>query len=327
MRGRRHTIRTITACFLALLAGACAHLPTDQAAAFKTIASGSEKGFAALSGAQAGALANEQLARAANGKTSFDVTASCFNPDVATDPCFVVVGGIELGSHSERLQKLLGAVSVYASGMSDLAVAKDLDDAADATGKVKESLKSLLGSLPAPEAQGARAAVELLAFGSAQLRIEERRRTMARIAAAANPVIVGTAGVLGEETTQMRGILLDIRKTRLRHALQDLDTFNAKPPADSDEASTGRTKLMGAVSTAAAAVNQARGISTDFTPLIRSHQALLASLRNPHADITASVTEAEAFQASLQSLTRLGSSSDQTDSESKDQGGGDDSQK
>jgi hypothetical protein len=316
-------------CALALQLAACASLPKQQTAGFKTLASGSQAGFAALSGAQADALATEQLALAAAGRKRVDLAPSCLARDSAADPCFLVVGDlakdhpspdIALGSQTARMEKLLGAISLYAGAMSDLAAAKDLDKAADATGKVADSLKSLVGAVYPPGAAAAGAAIEALAFGEGQLRIRQRRALMLRLAIAADPVVEGAARVLGEEATQLRGSLLDVRKTRLRHALQGLDTYNAKPAADPAKATAERAKLIADVSAAAAAVTQARAIRTDFTPLSRSHRFMLAALRDPHADLTSSISEAQAFQDALQSLSNLEPSA-ATDKSPGDKGG------
>ncbi|MDB5479021.1 MAG: hypothetical protein JWO83_74 [Caulobacteraceae bacterium] len=305
MVGFRNRLRGAALGLLAVQLAACASLPKEQAAAFKTLASGSRAGFAALSGAQAQDLADEQLALAADGRKRIDLAPACLAGDSVTGPCFLEVGNIALASHTERLRALLGGVGGYAGGMSDLAAAKDLNAAAEATGKVSASLKSLVGAVYPAGAGAAGAAVDALTFGAQQLRIRQRRATMLRLGAAADPVIAGTATVLGEEATQLRGILLDVRKTRLRHAVEALDAYDAKPDADPGKAREARTRLIAQVSAAAAAVGQARAIRADFTPLSRSHRALLAALRDPRADVTTSVAEAQAFQDALKSMTGL----------------------
>ena len=314
MAGRRHTFRFTAFCVVALQVAACASLPTEQTAGFKTLASGSQTAFAALSGAQAADLSTEQLALAADGSRRVRRSPGCEAVDTATDPCFLIVGDlaganpgsdIAVGSQTDRMQKLLGAVGLYAGAMSDLAAAKDLDKAAAATGKVAASLKSLVATAYPPGAAAAGAVVDALAFGAAQLRIRQRRAMMLRLATAADPVIDRTAVVLGEEATQLRGSLLDVRKMRLSHAKLALDVYNTKPAADPDKATAQRTKLVAAVAAAAAAVNQARAIRTDFRPLARSHHFMLEALRDPHANVTSGVAEAQAFQDALKTMTAL----------------------
>jgi hypothetical protein len=291
---------------------ACASLPTAQTAGFKTLATGSETGFAALSGNQADALALEQLALVAQGSKSVSPGPGCLDRDSATDPCVLVVSDlakvgaapdIALGVQTPHMQKLLGAISLYSQSMDELAAAKDLDKAAAATGKVTDGLKSLVNTVYPAGAGAAGALVDALAFGAQQLRVQQRRVLMLRLATAAHPVVAGAAQRLGQEAAQLRGSLLDVRKTRLRQAFKALDAYN--PDTDPAKATAARAKLIADVSTAAAAVSQARDIRTDFTSLAHSHQLMLAALRDPRADLTSGVAEAQAFQDALKTMTNL----------------------
>jgi hypothetical protein len=313
-RGVPATIRLTALGALALL-GACASLPTAQTAGFKTLASGSEAGFAALSGTQSDALATEQLALVAQGKKTVSPGPGCYAADsVADDPCVLVVGDraaanptpdIALGVQTPRMQKLLGSIGLYAKSMDDLAVAKDLDKAAEATGKAAASLKSLASTVYPGGGATAGAVIDALAFGANQLRIRHRRALLLRIATAADPVVAGAATVLGREAVQLRGSLLDVRKRKLRQAFDALDAYDEKPDAHAGKATAARTKLLADISADAAAVTQARAIRTDFTPLAHSHALMLAALRDPHADLTSGVVEAQAFQDALKTLTDL----------------------
>jgi hypothetical protein len=310
MGASRNVVLFLALTALAVQLAACASLPKAQTAGFKTLASGSEAGLAALSGAQADELARQQLALVAQGRKRVSPAAACFQADSVTDPCVLVVrdpagagSEIALGSQTMRMQKLLEVISVYAGAMNALAEAKDLEKAADATGKATASLKSLVATVYPPGEAAAGAAMDALAFGAQQLRLRERRALMVRIAATADPVVEKTAAVLGREAGQLRGSLLDIRKTQLRQAIEALD--EAEPAANPDKASAARAKLIDKVSTAAAAVSQARGIRPDFTPLARSHRLMLEALRDPRADLTTGVAEAQAFQDALKTMTNL----------------------
>lgn len=308
----RNIVLVLALAALAIQLAACASLPKAQTAGFKTLASGSEAGLAALSGAQADELAKQQLGLVAQGRRRVSPGAACFQPDRVTDPCVLVVrdpadasagSEVALGSQTVRMQKLLQAISLYAGAMNALAEAKDLDKAADATGRATASLKSLVATVYPPGEAAAGAAMDALAFGAQQLRLRERRLLMVRIATAADPVVEKTAAVLGREAGQLRGSLLDIRKTQLRQAIEALD--EAKSAADPGKASAARAKLIDKVSAAAAAVSQARAVRTDFTPLARSHRLMLEALRDPHADLTTGVVEAQAFQDALKTMTNL----------------------
>jgi hypothetical protein len=312
MGASRNVVLFLALAALAVQLAACASLPKAQTAGFKTLASGSEAGLAALSGAQADELARQQLALVAQGRKRVSPAAACFQADSVTDPCVLVVrdpagagagSEIALGSQTMRMQKLLEVISVYAGAMNALAEAKDLEKAADATGKATASLKSLVATVYPPGEAAAGAAMDALAFGAQQLRLRERRALMVRIAATADPVVEKTAAVLGREAGQLRGSLLDIRKTQLRQAIEALD--EAKPAADPDKASAARAKLIDKVSAAAAAVSQARAVRTDFTPLARSHRLMLEALRDPRTDLTTGVAEAQAFQDALKTMTNL----------------------
>jgi hypothetical protein len=300
---------------LALQLAACGTLPTQQSAGFKTLASGSQVAFAALSGAQAEALANEQLALVAKGEKRLRLSPGCTAVESSTDPCFVVVGDlgadnpaadISLGAQTAHMQKLLLGISQYAGAMSDLAAAKDLDKAAAATGRVTAGLKSLAATVYPPGGAMAGPVLEAFAFGAAQMRLQQRRATMLRLAARADPIVRDAADALSQESARLRLTLLRIRKERLSDAKLALDAYDAKPAADPDKAVAARAKLAADVAAAASAVDRARAIRTDFTPLARAHQLLLAALRDPNADPTAGVAEAQAFQDALKPMTALG---------------------
>lgn len=320
-------MRLLTVCALAIGLSACASLPTDQTAAFKTLASGSQAGFAALSGAQADALTTEQLALVASGARTVSPSEGCLGSDQGADPCVLIVSDpstdhpvpdIVLGGQTPRMQRLLGAISLYAGSMSDLASAKDLAAAAAATGKAAAGLKSLAAVVYPAGAGAAGAAIDALAFGAEQLRVQQRRQLMLKLATEAQPVIDQSAKLLGEEATQLRGSLLDVRKTRLRHAIDALDAYDSAPPdpaagqaghgkPDPAKALGARTKLVADVVSAAAAVSEVRTIKTDFTPLSRSHDLMVRALSQPHAgaNLTTSVAEAQAFEDALKSMTGL----------------------
>jgi hypothetical protein len=307
---QRNCFRVLALAALAAQLAACASLPKEQASGFKTLATGSEKAFAALSGAQAAALANEQLALVAQGRKFVAADPGCTGPDDLTAPCVLIIKergspNIAIGSQTPRLRKLLAGISLYATSMDDLAAAKDLDAAADATGKATASLKSLVAAAYPAGSPFVSAAVDGLAFGAEQLRVKQRRALMLRIATAADKVVPGAADALHDETTLLRASMLDVRKTRLRQALDALDTYNAKPAADPAKASAARAKLIAEVSVAATAVTQARAITTDFGALTRAHRLMLQALRNQHGDQTSGLRDAQAFQDALQTLTDL----------------------
>ena len=291
-----------------LQVGACASLPADQAAGFKTLATGSQAGFAALSGAEADTLAGDELARVASGEQRLMLARSCGDADESEAPCYLVVDGVELGARTARVQKLVAAISLYAGLMADLAAAKDLDAANAATGKVIASLKALAAVVPGYGAAAGKG-LDVLAFGLQELRLSQRRKLMLAIAIKAQPVIDRAARALGDEAVQLRASLVDLREKRLEADKTAFDADWKKPapasPADQAKVVADRTKSLAQIAQDAASVSEARAIKTDFTPLIRSHADLVEVLRDPHAEVTTSVADAQAFQDALKSMTAL----------------------
>lgn len=289
----------------------CASLPTGQATAFKSLATGSQTSFTPVSAAETDALSSDQLGQVASHQKRLMLSRSCTAADSSDAPCYLVVGdrsmsdprqGVSLISRTPQVQKLVAAISLYAGAMSDLATAKDLDAANAATGKATASLKALVRLVNPAVGAAAGPLIDGLAFGAQQLRIQQRRRLMLTLATAAQPLVDGAATALGEEATQLRGTLVDLREKRLMDAMQAFDEDEQKafpsPAAD-------RAPLITNISRAASDLSDARAIKTDFTALSKSHRAVLNALRDPHADVTTSVTEAQAFLVVLQSVANL----------------------
>ncbi len=309
-RGRMRAPRILAALAVGLLTG-CASLPTEETAAFRTVAASSQTSFASLSQAETDALSNDRLAQVAAHQKGLMLANGCMAEAISEAPCFLVVGdlnatdpaqGLALMPRTKRLQDLVNAISGYADGMSDLAAAKDLQAANAATGKATASLKALVNLVDPAVGAVAGPVIDGLTIAANDLAIEHRRKLMLSIAQDAQPVIDGAAKALGAETRALRGTILTLREKRLRAAKQTFDDDEAKahPSAAAD-----RAGLILAVANAAGDVSDARAIKTDFSPLSAAHAAIVTSLRDPKADVTASVAQAQAFLTVLRSLAAV----------------------
>lgn len=314
MAGRELRMRAMRGALPAIVAGllaGCAQLPTTEAAAFKTIAASSQTSFQSLSDAEVDALKTDQLNEVASHQKTLLPSDSCAAPDASEAACFVVVTDISptatsrslaLVPRTVRVQALITAISSYAAAMSDLAAAKDLDDANTATGKAAASLKTLAKLIPGPVGAAAGPAIDGLTFGAKEMAIQHRRGVMLKIATAAQPVMVGAAKALGDEAGALRTTLVEVRGKTVMATEQALLEDNAKAPPSS---AADRLKLAQALVAATADDAAARALKTDFTALPAAHQKMIDALKDPKADVSQSMTDAQSFLTVLQSFAAL----------------------
>ena len=311
---RRLIFKTVKAAvhILASTAGvlalnACTSLPTTESAAFRTIATSSQAGFSSLSDTEQAAVEADQLRRVALRQGRLLQDDGCAAPLVSADPCVLVFAdngvtdpaqGIRLVSHTERLERLVGAIGDYAGAMSDLAEAKDLDAQNAAVAKVGASVKAL-AAMAGPQAAIAGPAVDAIVFAQKQAALSERRRLMLGLAEAADPAVRGAAQALGAEAGILRTTLVLFSQGRFRTAEQALrEEAATDPPAQ-------RQALARAELDAAADLTKVRAIRTDFSSLAKAHEDLLKRLRDPSASGADAIAQAEAFIDVLQSFADL----------------------
>lgn len=301
------TLRRAVAYGLALLMASCVSLPTSQTAAFKTIAASTQTSFAGLSDTETSELQADQFELIASRQKHLLQSPSCFAAEASTEPCVLIAAnigsndpsaGISLQSHTAHVEKLIAAISSYASSMSDLAAAKDLASASTAASAVATSLKTLVKSMdPAVSAVVGRA-IDALQFTNDQLQRERRREFLLSLATKAQPVIDGAAQALSEEATQLRGTLYAVRMNKYQALITQLQTDEeTRQLSEAD-----RVSLLQNIAQAASNVSSARAIQTDFSPLSKAHQAVLNALKDPKIDVSESVAQAQAFLGVLQSL-------------------------
>ena len=291
----------------ASLVCACSSLPTDQTAAFHTVATAARSDFANLSDAETAAVQTDQLEKVAAGSKRLKLSPECFAAIDQTAACVIKIddpnepnNDLALVSRTGHLQKLIGAIADYAGSMSDLAKAKDLADADTAATKAAGSVKKL-AAMVGPVGVAAGPVLDALVFAKKQFEVRKRRALLLRVAIAADPVVAGAASLLESETKQLRGSLVDVRQTHLVALKTQYDADRKTPtlaPAD-------RGVLLADLVQAANDLSQARAIKTDFSSLTKTHAQIVAILKNPKLDIAESIAQAEAFATVVQSLSQI----------------------
>ncbi|HWA62033.1 MAG TPA: hypothetical protein VG939_11705 [Caulobacteraceae bacterium] len=291
------------------LAG-CASLPTAETSAFDTLAAAGQTSFTTLATTEEAEVQADQVARIASGRKILMLGDDCVAASASRAPCVVVAAdpgatspdqGLKLVSHTARLRALIGGVSDYASAMADLAAARDVQAADDATARAAGCLKSLAGIVDPRAGAVAAPTLDALVFANGQLQREQRRRLMLAIARPAQGVVDGAADVMGREAEQLRGTLLVYRQRRLTDLKQAYDEDRQHHTLSEAD----RASLTQQIIQAAADLSAVRAIDTDFTPLRKSHAALVAVLANPRADVNESVLQAQAFAKVLQGFAAL----------------------
>ncbi len=294
---------------LASLICGCASLPTDQTAAFHTVASAARSDFANLSHAETAAVQADQLARVAEGSRRLKLAPECFAATNQSAACVIKTGDpadpapekdLVLTSRTQHLQKLVTTIADYAGAMADLAQAKDLADADTAATKAADSVKTL-AAMVGPVGVAAGPVLDALVFARKQFEVRKRRALLLRVASAADPVVAATATLLGAETTQLRASLIEVSQTRLVGLKTQYDTDRKTPTLSPGD----RATLLADIVQSANDLTGARAIETDFSSLAKTHTEVVNILRNPKLDIGESIAQAEAFATVVQSLAEI----------------------
>ena len=298
-------------CGAALSLAACTSLPTNQAAAFKTLAIANQTAFNGLSETEASEVQTDQLQMVAQRNKVLLQAPACFADDASTDACVLVVAnlgvtdpakGLPLQSHTKNVEKLVTGIADYASAMSDLAEAKDLGAASSAATRVTSSLKSLLNSIYPATAAVAGPALDGITFTNEQLRLERRRALMLGLATRAQIVVDGAAQALSQEAKQLRGTLVDVRLKKYSALIQQIQSDNQEAEKGKQLSEAARLQLLNAVIQAASAVSDARAMRTDFASLAKANQGVADALRDPKADLSVTSTNAQTFLGIVKNL-------------------------
>lgn len=267
---------------LALVLAACGTLPAQEAGAFRTLASADRDAFAALAQKESDVVGAIALAQP-DGSLERD------NCDIGgAGVCELLVasprGELRLSPTAPETRALIGALAAYGESMAELAEAKDVEAARLAAGKAGGSVKGLVVLVPgAPAIAGP--VIDGLVWVSGQGMVQKRRRALLDAADKADPAVQLAAQRMGAISARLRSNLE-------RAAVMKLDAAWEAYQRAPDEAA--RAAQFQAVSAAAADLNAARQIRTDYDALAQGHARLRAALAGS-GDPAAAMGELQTF--------------------------------
>lgn len=251
----------------ALLLAACGTLPAQEAGAFRTLSAADRDAFAALAQKESDTVNAVVLSRD-DGSLERD------NCDLGGQgACELVVAfpdgaAFRLSPTAPETRALIGALAAYGDSMAGLAEAKDVKAAQDAAGRAGGSVKGLVALVPgAPAVVGP--VIDGVVWAGNQGLVGKRREALRKAAAKADPAVQLAAG-------RMAAISARLRSNLERAAVMKLDAAWEAWQRAPDEA-TRKTKFA-AVTAAAAELNTARQVRTDYSALADGHRRLVAAL-------------------------------------------------
>lgn len=268
---------------LALILAGCATLPADEAGAFRTLSSADRDAFTAL-GKQESDVVNAIMLARDDGSLERD------NCDLGgSGACELVLQfprepEWRLGPTAPETRALIGALAAYGDSMATLAEAADVTAAQEAAGKAGGSVKNLVNLVPgAPSVVGP--VIDGIVWASNQGMVQKRRSALRQAAEKADPAVKLAA-------ERMEAISARLRSNLERAAVRKLDAaWEAWQRAP--DAATRQQKYM-AVTAAAAELNTARQVRTDYSALADGHHKLVQAL-NGAGDPVAAMGELETF--------------------------------
>lgn len=274
--------------------GGCAHkLPTDQATAFRTLASGDRDAFANLAKSENEAVTAFVTNQVSAGQGSVS-TANCDlqpAPDASGRPCAVVWKTIQLRPTAPHTRKLISAVSDYGEQMATLAEAKDIQEAQGSVSALGKAVNGLFTAAGVPPIGGA--LMDALVKIQQSRLVEQRRLMLLEAAQQADPGVRAAAATMTRISERLQANLQVTAVDRLTSAEGVLKTPVAGEGASAAQAR--RTKALGDMVKAANDLQTARDLDTDFSPLADAHAKLVEALRNPEGDTASALADIRAY--------------------------------
>lgn len=267
----------------ALLLSACGTLPAPEAGAFRALSAADRDAFAALAQKESDTVNAIVLDRPSG---SLERNNCDLGGQGACELLVAFPDGAQfrLSPTAPETRALIGALAAYGDSMASLAEAKDVKAAQDAAGKAGGSVKGLIALVPgAPSVAGP--IVDGIVWAGAQGLVQKRRVALRQAAGKADPAVRLAAERMGAISARLRSNLE-------RAAVMKLDAAWEAWQRAPDDAT--RKAKFAAVTAAAADLNAARQIRTDYSALADGHGRLVEAL-NGNGDPAAAMGQLESF--------------------------------
>jgi hypothetical protein len=281
----------------------CAHkLPSDEALAFKTLASANKDSFQALATSEHDAVSlyvARQL-QVDKGKVAY-VNCGLIAPADAQTPCAVIWtppsgDPIELRPTAANSRALIGALASYGEQMATLAEAKDITEAQSSADGVTTSIKALatavgFGPIAAVAIDGA-------SWAHKTAIVNNRRRALLQAAEKADPAVELAAQRMKAIATRLKNNLVLTASTRLSDAslaiAAEQELLRKKAPGK-----PGDPKIIAASTAemvkAANDLQAGRDLSTDYSALRSAHAKLISALKKPKGSTAEALADIKTF--------------------------------
>lgn len=289
--------RTVFTVPLLLFAAGCAHrLPSDEATAFKTLASANRDSFEALAKTEDQSVKMFAQRRVIEGN-GFLAPEGC-HQSKPEETCVLVWNpssgaGFRLEPTAANTRALIGALAAYGDQMATLAEAKDVTEAQGSLDGVSTAVKGLM-TAAGITAIGPVILDAAIWFQKGQM-IDKRRRALLQAAETADPAVQRAAKRMGEITGHLRDNLMMTSGERIA----DASLATAPGPENKAPAAERRAALADMIQ-AAQDLQSARQLSTDYSSLATGHTKLISALKDPRRRTSEAISDLKTFLSLLE---------------------------
>ena len=289
---------------------ACTTLPAPEALAFHKIADADKIRFTGITEIEREAVTGMTVREvaASRGRINYE---NCAAADRGACRLNYQMGSLIIGldQSAPRMRKLVAQISDYGAHMAELAEAKDIGQAADNAGAAADAVAGLAGIVGVPFAKPV---LDLAVDWFRSDLVAKRQKLLLDNALAAQPVITAASVLMSKIAKPVQTNILAAAGIDLENAGGALDSTQATAAALEAQAAALRKETerggrgadqrlamldrteerladlraqraadADALIRASGAVNAARRIDIDFSPLAKGHDALVARLEDP----------------------------------------------
>jgi hypothetical protein len=297
--GERMSSR-IVALLVALAIGGCAHsLPTDQAEAFRTLATANRDSFGALGKQESEAVSALIMREAAAGRGVVSSEHCDLAPRDADrgKPCALVWKDARSGAEvtlrptAANARAVIGALSVYGDQMATLAEAQDIAQAQASVASVGKAVNGLFAAVGVPPI-GAVVVDALAAIQKSRL-VDQRREVLLVAAERADPAVALASDRMTEISRRLQSNLTIAASKRLSDA-----ELAYRAPVAGETAAAAQARRTAALAEMVKGSNDlqaARDLATDYSALADAHRKLIAALRRPEGSTADAIADLKTF--------------------------------
>ena len=289
--------RTMLTLPLLLFAAGCAHqLPSDEATAFKTLASANRDSFEALAKTEDQSVKMFAQRRVIDGN-GFLAPQGCHQAK-PEETCVLVwntSSGVDLRLEptAAKTRALIGALADYGEQMATLAEAKDVTEAQGSLDGVSTAVKGLMTVVGIPAIGGV--VVDAATWFQKGRMIDKRRRALLQAAQTADPAVQLAATRMGEIIKHLRNNLMMTAGERIADA-----SLAAAPGSENKTPAGEKRAALADMIQAAQDLQSARDLSTDYSSLATAHSKLVTALRDPRRRTSEVISDLKTFLSLLE---------------------------